>query len=46
MEKFEAYKDANRALWDHWVSLHPSSAFYDNASFIEHQMALNTIELD
>ena len=46
MGEFEAYKVANKALWDHWASLHPSSAFYDNASFVEHQMALNAIELD
>lgn len=46
MGEFEAYKVANKALWDHWASLHPRSAFYDNTSFIEHQMALNPIELD
>ena len=46
MGEFEAYKVANKALWDHWASLHPGSTFYDNASFIEHQMSLNAIELD
>jgi SAM-dependent methyltransferase len=46
MKNIKAYKEANKALWDHWASLHPSSEFYDNDSFIDHQMALNAIELD
>lgn len=46
MEDISAYKKANKALWDHWAALHPSSEFYDNKSFVNHQMALNAIELD
>ena len=38
------YLEQNRALWNHWASLHPQSAFYNNASFIEHQQSLHSIE--
>ena len=40
------YLEQNRALWNHWASLHPQSAFYNNASFIEHQQSLHSIERD
>ena len=46
MKEIKAYKKANQALWDHWAALHPSSEFYDNDSFVKHQMSLNAIELD
>lgn len=40
------YTAANKALWDHWASLHPNSAFYNNDAFVQSQMSLNDIELD
>ena len=40
------YLEKNRALWNHWASLHPQSAFYNNASFVEHQQSLHSIERD
>ena len=38
------YLEKNRALWNHWASLHPHSAFYNNASFIEDPQSLHSIE--
>jgi SAM-dependent methyltransferase len=38
--------ELNRALWDHWATLHPQSKFYDEAQFLKHPMSLHSIELD
>lgn len=44
--KPEHYIAANKKMWDHWASLHPTSAFYDRQAFMSHRMSLHSIERD
>lgn len=41
-----AYRDANRALWDAWTPHHVDSQFYDMEAFRNGKSSLNAYELD